>query len=122
MKCKVCYLIESKDKIIGCKWDTLTKHAGRKIVVRDLLRLGVKEGGTYIAIDCAHLQNMRLYGQRGPKSILTQINKHVGEGNWKMVQMKALFHVLTHGHPMLEYKTLYELFVSLGVPNNPTMH
>jgi hypothetical protein len=122
VKCKVCSLIESKDKIIGCKWDTLTKHACRKIVVRELLRLGVKEGGTYIAIDCAHLQNMKLYVQRGPKSILTQVNKLVGEGNRKMVQMKALFHVFTHGHPMLEYKTLYELFASLGVLNNPTMH
>jgi hypothetical protein len=57
-----------------------------------------------------------------PKSILTQVNKLVREVNWKMVQMKALFHVLNHGHPMLEYKTLYELLASLGVPNNPTMH
>jgi hypothetical protein len=46
----------------------------------------------------------------------------VGEGNWKMVQMKILFHVFTHGHPMLEYETMYELFANLGVPNNPTMH
>jgi hypothetical protein len=95
VKCKVCSLIESKDKIVGCRWDTFTKHAGRKIVVWDLLRLGVKKGGTYIAIDCAHLKNMRLYAQRGPKLILTQINKHAGEGNQKMVQMKALFHVIT---------------------------
>jgi hypothetical protein len=29
---------------------------------------------------------------------------------------------LAHGCPMLEYETLYELFVSLGVRNNPTMH
>jgi hypothetical protein len=42
--------------------------------------------------------------------------KPMGEGNWKMVQMKTLFHVFTHDCPMLE------LFVSLGVPNNPTMH
>lgn len=90
--------------------------------MRDLLRLRVKKGGTYIAIDCVQVKNMRLYAQRGHKSILTQINKPMEEGNRKMVQMKALFHVLTHGHPMLEYKTLYELFVSLGVPNNPTMH
>ncbi len=84
--------------------------------------LGVKKDGTYIVTYCAHLKKMILYAQRGPKSILTQVNKPMGEGNRKMVQMKALFHVLTHGHPMLEYKTLYELFVSLGVPNNPIMH
>jgi hypothetical protein len=29
--------------------------------------------------------------------------KPMGEGNWKMVQMKTLFHVLTHGRPLLEY-------------------
>lgn len=39
-----------------------------------------------------------------------------------MVQMKILFHVFTHGRPMLEYETMYELFASLDVPNNPTMH
>jgi hypothetical protein len=39
-----------------------------------------------------------------------------------MVQMETWFHVFTHGRPMLEYETLYELFASLGVPNNPTMH
>jgi hypothetical protein len=76
----------------------------------------------HVVINCAHLKNMRLYAQRGPKSILTQVNKLVGEGNWKMVQMKTLFHFFTHGHPMLEYETLYELLASLGVPNNPTMH
>jgi hypothetical protein len=26
MKCKMCSLIENKEKIIGYKWDTLTKH------------------------------------------------------------------------------------------------
>ncbi len=46
----------------------------------------------------------------------------IGETNWKMVQMKPLFHILAHGCPMLEYESLYELFVNLQVPNNPTMH
>jgi hypothetical protein len=36
--------------------------------------------------------------------------------------MKTLFHVLANGHSMLEYETLHELFVSLRVPSNPTMH
>jgi hypothetical protein len=68
------------------------------------------------------LKNMRLHGQRGPKSVLTQIIKLVGEGNQKLVQMKVLSHVFTHGRPMLEYEAMYEVFVRLGVPNNPTMH
>jgi hypothetical protein len=56
------------------------------------------------------------------KSILAQVNKFVGEGNWKFVQMKSIMHVLSHGRPMLEYESLYELFWSLMVPNNLNMH
>jgi len=80
VKCKVYSLIENKGKIVGCKWDILTKHVGHRIVVWDLLRFGLKKGGTYIAKDCAHLKNMKLCVQRGPNSILAQLNKLVNEG------------------------------------------
>ncbi len=70
VRCRVCLLIEGKDKIVGCKWNTLAKHQGRKISHHDLPRLGVKKGGEYIAKDCAHLKNMRSCAQRGPHSIL----------------------------------------------------
>jgi hypothetical protein len=70
MRCRVWLLIEGKDKIVGCKWDTLTKHQCHKIAHHDLPRLGVKKGGEYITKDCAHLKNMKLYAQRGPHSIL----------------------------------------------------
>jgi hypothetical protein len=26
LKCKVYFLIEKKEKMMGCKWDTWTKH------------------------------------------------------------------------------------------------
>ncbi len=71
----VCSLIENKDKTMGCKWDIFIKHEGHKIDAWDLPRFRVKKGGTYIAKDCGHLKNMRLYAQRGPKSNLTQVNK-----------------------------------------------
>ncbi len=58
MRCKVCSLIENKDKIVKCKWDILTKHASYRIIIHDLPQLGVKKGGEYIAKDCAHLRNM----------------------------------------------------------------
>ncbi len=29
VKCKVCSLIGKKEKIMGCKWDTLIKHQDR---------------------------------------------------------------------------------------------
>jgi hypothetical protein len=48
---------------------------------------------------------------------LGKINKHVGEGNQKMVQMKMLFYVLAHGSLMFEFETLYELFGGLEQSN-----
>ncbi len=45
VRCRVCSLVENKDKIVRCKWDTLTKHVNHRIVVHDLLQLGVKERG-----------------------------------------------------------------------------
>jgi hypothetical protein len=50
------------------------------------------------------------------------VNRLVGERNQKIVEIKSLFHILFHNHPMLEYEYLYELFKSLNVPNNPSMH
>jgi hypothetical protein len=85
VKCKICFLIEKKGKIMGCKWDTLTKHQGCQIVSRDMLSLGVKKGGEYIAKDCAHMKNMKLYAKRGSKSILVQVNRPIGEGNRKTI-------------------------------------
>jgi hypothetical protein len=61
VKCIMCSLIENKEKIIGCKWDTLTKHQHCRIVMRNMSKLGVKKGGEYIVHDCVHLKNMKLY-------------------------------------------------------------
>jgi hypothetical protein len=45
VRCKVCSLVENKDKIMRCKWDILTKHVNHRIAIHDLLQLGVKKGG-----------------------------------------------------------------------------
>ncbi len=58
VKCRVYFLIEKKEKIMGCKWDTLTKH---QIVSQHMPSLGVKKGGEYIAKKCAHMKNVILY-------------------------------------------------------------
>ncbi len=58
VRCKVCSLVENKDKIVRCKWDSLTKDVSHRIAVHDLPQLGVKKGGEYIAKYCAHLKNM----------------------------------------------------------------
>ncbi len=48
----MCFLIKTKYKIVGCKWDALTKHQSHMIVAWDLLKLGVKKGEKFIAKDC----------------------------------------------------------------------
>jgi hypothetical protein len=54
--------------------------------------------------------------------VLAQVNKPIREGNRKIIQIKCIFHVLSHGRPMLKFESFYELFKSLNVPNNPSMH
>jgi len=76
VQCKMCSLIENKENIVGCKWDTLTKHVGCRIVLHGLLWLGVKKVGEYIVKDYAHSKNMRLWAQRDLDFVLQQpINK-----------------------------------------------
>jgi hypothetical protein len=48
---------------------------------------------------------MKLYDQKGAKSILLQITQDVGQGNQNIIQLKTFFHVLAHGWPMLEYES-----------------
>ncbi len=82
----------------------------------------MKKGGEYIAKDYAHLKNMKLYAHKGSKFVLAQVNRHIGEGNKKFIQMKCIIHVLFHGRPMLEFESFYKLFKSLNVLNNLSIH
>jgi hypothetical protein len=82
----------------------------------------VKKGGECIGKNCAHLINMRLGVQRGPNSIMQQVNKPPKKGNRKIVQFKFLFHILSHGYPMLEYEKMYDLLANLKVLDNPNMN
>jgi hypothetical protein len=63
-----------------------------------------------------------MWAQWGPNSILQQVNKPFRKRNQKIIQLKSMFHILSHGCLMLEYETMYDLFASLKVPNNPCMH
>lgn len=122
VQCMMCSLIENKENIVGCKWDTLTKHIGCRIAVHGLLWLGVKKGGKYIVKDYAHSKNIRLWAQRDSDFVLQQlVNKPLEERNWKMVNFESLFRIFMHGCPMLGYETIYELFVNSKVFNNLTI-
>jgi hypothetical protein len=92
---------------------------GTSIVMWDMPKLKVKKGGEHITKDCVHFKNINLHVQRGPiNCILVPINRPICEGNQKIVQIMSMFHVLSQGHPMLEY----ELFGRLRLPNTLSMH
>jgi hypothetical protein len=61
MRCKVYSLIQSMEKIVGCKWDTLTKIRGVKLQCGTCLILGWKTQGEYIVKEFVNLKNMKLY-------------------------------------------------------------
>ena len=56
----VCSTISGKPKIIGPKWDTLSKHGGKRKATKNLGN-GVKKGQWYIATNCKHLRFERIF-------------------------------------------------------------
>ncbi len=65
---------------------------------------------------------MKVCVQKDLNFVLQQINKPPRKGYQKTISFKYLFHIFMHDCPMLEYETMYELFVNLKVPINPTMN
>ena len=64
VKCLLCSTIEGRDKILRAKWDTLTKHSGRRQATRDIPGIA-KKGEYYYSKDCAHAKNAVLFALRG---------------------------------------------------------
>ena len=60
VKCAVCSTIIGKPKLMGPKWDTLSKHNGKRKATKNLGN-GVKKGQWYIAKNCKHLRFERIF-------------------------------------------------------------
>jgi len=45
----VCSTFNKKPKILGPKWDTLTKHEGMKKTTFDMKKYNVKKGDWYVS-------------------------------------------------------------------------
>jgi hypothetical protein len=87
------------------KSDTLFKHDGKRIARKDLSLYKVKAGEHYIATQCKHRKNMRLYATKSPASVLEQVNQCTSlEARKKKVQFATLFQMLSDGRPMLEFE------------------
>lgn len=92
VKCKVCSAFDRKACIMAPKLDTLFKHDGKRVAKKDLPQFGVKKGDQYIASQCKHRKNLRLYAARTPSSVLEQVNSCTTvESRRKRVQFATLF-------------------------------
>lgn len=70
VKCKVCSVIDRKDCIMAPKSDTLFKHDGKRTAKKDLPQHKVKAGEHYIAMQCKHRRNVRLYASKPAATVL----------------------------------------------------
>ena len=121
VRCVVCSQITGKPKILGPKWDTLVKHSGKRKATKNMA-LGIKKGQWYVAKNCKHLRNERLYAARNSVTVAQQLAVVKGERARKRLQFATILHLLQNGRPMLEYAALQPLFTFLDVPKLPKRH
>ena len=121
VKCVVCSLITEKPKILGPKWDTLSKHRGKRKATRNMPN-GIKKGQWYIAKNCKHLRYERIYVAKNNVNVAQQLAVVKGEQARKRLQFATILHLLQEGCPMLEYAALQPLLSFLEVPKLPSRH
>ena len=121
VKCIICSTMMGRVKLLLPKWDTLTKHAGRRRADRDIPGVA-NRGEYYYSRDCAHAKNAVLYASRGPQTVAQMAQNEAGERSRKRVQFATIFHILAQGRPMLEYESLNLLFNFLQVRHLPKKH
>ena len=121
VKCVVCLQVTGKPKILGPKWDTLSKHSGKRKATKNLPE-GIKKGQWYIAKNCKHLRFERIYAARNTVTVAQQLAVVKGERARKRIQFATILHLLQEGRPMLEYTALQPLLTFMEVPKLPRRH
>jgi hypothetical protein len=123
VRCRVCSAVGKKPCVMAPKSDTLFKHDGRRTAKKPIPRYGVKVGESYMALDCKHRQNMKIYAARPQSTILEAVNHSTSvEAVRKRVQFATIFQVLSGGRPMLEYEARHALYKFIRVPDCPAQH
>ena len=123
VRCRVCSAFGKKPCVMAPKSDTLFKHDGRRTATKAMPRYGVKAGESYMALDCKHRQNVKLYAARPQSTILQAVNHSTSmEAVRKRVQFATVFQVLSCGRPMLEYEARHALYKFIRVPDCPAQH
>jgi hypothetical protein len=121
IKCTMCSTISGKPKIMAPKWDTLSKHSGKRKATKNLDN-SVKKKQWYIAKNCKHLRFERIFAARSTMTVAQQLALMKGERARKRQQLATVLYLLQEGRPMLEYPTLKPLFTFLGVPTIARRH
>ena len=123
VRCRVCTTFDKKPCLMAPKSDTLLKHDGKRTARKDMPLYKVKAGESYIATNCRHRKNLRLYAARPPATILEAVNNCTSiEVTRKRVQFATLSQILSECRPMLEYESRLSLYELLKVPNLPHTH
>jgi hypothetical protein len=123
VKCIACSTINGRPKLIVAKLDNLEKHEGKRVVVLNNVKCGLKKNDIYHDKECSHLRNMSLFAARRPESMLELVNEAAaGKNRRKRVQYSAIFSILQHGPPMCDYSSSRFLLEHLKVKHLPTKH
>jgi hypothetical protein len=82
----------------------------------------VKVGEHYFLKSNAYVIDEKFYFAKGLEAVLEQITHGATQfldKRKKIMQFVLIFHLLNHGHPMIEYTIMQTLSMKLNVPNNP---
>ena len=116
----VCTKIDSCDKLLTPKLDSLWKHGRRQRAHLNIL--GVIKN-FYTTMDCRHLKNKVLFLAIRRDTIVEQIVAGATlKQKKKIVQFVVIFVLLCDGWPMADYSDMKDLVEYLLVPDYPHKH
>ena len=103
-------MFETREKIVGPKWNTLQKHGGMRKAKKDMLARKIKKGQFFAAYNCRHLLNKRWYAAKQVQKLVTVLLQEVKrERARKKLHMATILHLLQQGRYMLEYEAIKPL-------------
>jgi hypothetical protein len=121
VRCKTCLVASGKPMILALKISSLMQHEGRRTMARSLPG-GIRQGQQYIARDCRHLKNGRLFAARSARPIEEAARDVSGEKARKRQQMGTILHLLQQRRPMVDFSNSPTLFQFFGVPKLSRRH
>ncbi len=71
-KCKICSVVERKNKLFVPKWDSICKHA-RHMKANKNIGIGVKKRDRYYSNVCKHAKNWKLHASYSCESVVARV-------------------------------------------------